>query len=504
MESRIFLWELYDYELESEKSKKTISKNPYFDLEQIPSSKMQNEIFGYIMQRSTKIGCAKMYAECNEFRKLCKFFREYCKDNTSLLDKTSEVWIRQLKRWMMKEGIPLSVNSKQVTGKQYRFKSRLITLLENILKFIQVDNRQEQEKDIWELDKLDITYRKDLIRNRKRLIFTQIVQDEIREEVKKGIYLNLQNEAINCVAQEITAMRRLSSYLQEKYLMVNSCKDINREVLEDYLTYLKTEHGDNRHLRAEINRLRKILETIGQIYDYSNLCTLFLTRDIPSSTRTEFKRYSDDELKRLNAAIVRMNEQDARVLVIHQMLGTRISDTLLLETDCLYKKNGENIIRIHQMKTRTYEKPISEELAVLIQKAIEYTKEHYGDTSYIFVNDKDPMKPMPYSTLQVRVIKMIREEGLRDDNGELFGFGTHIFRHCYGAKLTELHLDDWTIAKLLGHTSVKNVKYYRKMSNQLLTDETREARQELSDIIFNNLNGWEKEYEQVRQNACLE
>ncbi len=46
-----------------------------------------------------------------------------------------------------------------------------------------------------------------------------------------------------------------------------------------------------------------------------------------------------------------------------------------------------------------------------------------------------------------------------------------------GMKLTEMHLDDWTIAKLLGHSSVRNVKYYRKMSNQLLADETRKARQ---------------------------
>ena len=52
---------------------------------------------------------------------------------------------------------------------------------------------------------------------------------------------------------------------------------------------------------------------------------------------------------------------------------------------------------------------------------------------------------------------------------------------------------------MLGHSSVRNVKYYRKMSNQLLADETRKARQKLSAIILNNLDGWEDEYEQIRK-----
>lgn len=42
------------------------------------------------------------------------------------------------------------------------------------------------------------------------------------------------------------------------------------------------------------------------------------------------------------------------------------------------------------MKSSTYEKPVSAELAQLIRMAITYTREKYGETKYIFVNDKDP------------------------------------------------------------------------------------------------------------------
>ena len=101
------------------------------------------------------------------------------------------------------------------------------------------------------------------------------------------------------------------------------------------------------------------------------------------------------------------------------------------------------------------------------------------------------------TTVQNKVMDLIQKKDLRDDHGELFGFGTHMFRHVYGIRLTELHLDDWTIAKLLGHTSVKNVKFYRKMSLQIIADETREIRAEMSRMIRANLAGWGKEYEQI-------
>lgn len=264
-----------------------------------------------------------------------------------------------------------------------------------------------------------------------------------------------------------------------------------------------TEATETKHFHADLNRLRCLLESIGQMCDYPNLIGLFLTRDIPQTPKAAFKTYSDEELKRLNREIVKLDEQTARLMIIHQMLGTRISDTLTLAPDCLSEKNGEIIIRIRQMKTKPYEKPISAELAALIQMAIDYTKEKYGDTPYIFVDDKDTAHAMPYTKVQYRVTAMIYDKDLRDDNGELFGFSTHIYRHYYGVKLTEMHLDDWTIAKLLGHSSVRNVKYYRKMSNQLLADETRKARQKLSAIILNNLDGWEDEYEQIRKDGRL-
>ena len=91
---------------------------------------------------------------------------------------------------------------------------------------------------------------------------------------------------------------------------MQSCRDLNREIIEEYLTYLKTEATGTKHYHADLNRLRSLLESTGQMCDYPNLIGLFLTRDIPPTPKAAFKTYSDAELKRLNREIVKLDAQD--------------------------------------------------------------------------------------------------------------------------------------------------------------------------------------------------
>ena len=138
-----------------------------------------------------------------------------------------------------------------------------------------------------------------------------------------------------------------------------------------------------------------------------------------------------------------------------------------------------------------YEKAVSNEVAQLITRAIEYTKERYGKTEYIFVKKDDPTKPFQYSMIQYRIMSMIRQEDIRDDNGELLEFGTHVFRHCYGKKLTEIHVEDWMIAKLLGHRTLGSVQHYRQIGNKMMADETRGSREKMDAILQDIVIGWE-------------
>ena len=505
MENKIYIKQLKSYQFASESVKKRMGQNPCFDLDLLPTETMQEEMRAFIIERSENLTVNMLFRESRLYNHLCKLImaKGYCLN--SFYDWNREKWMHHMKGWLLSKGHPLTYKEKILAGKrEIIVKAPTLSYLGKFLDFLEAKIEQEEtDKDIWKLESLEIDLKEDITRPCRTINFTKIIQTDIRQELKKVIYFHLQTEAVGCVQKEMTAMRRFSKYLLEKFPKIESCADLNRQIFEEYLIYLKTEDLKTKQFRAELTRLRAVFESIGNIYSYPQLKEIVLNSDIPPTQQAEFKVYSDNELKRLNAFLVKVDEQTARLMIIHQMLGTRISDTLTLLSDCLTEKNGETIIWIRQMKTHSYEKIISQELSALIKKAIQYTKEKFGETKYIFVSEKNPDQPMRYSTLQAKIVQLIYKEDIRDDQGNLFGFGTHMYRHYYGVKLTEMHLDDWTIARLLGHSSVKNVKYYRRMSNQVLADETRKIRNMLSDIILANLDGWGEEYEQIRQDDCF-
>lgn len=68
------------------------------------------------------------------------------------------------------------------------------------------------------------------------------------------------------------------------------------------------------------------------------------------------------------------------------MLGTRIEDTLTLRRDCLSEKSGHYFITILQHKTRKYKRPVSDQLAEVIRKAIEVSEKDHPFRIY-FLQD---------------------------------------------------------------------------------------------------------------------
>ncbi len=503
-EKRIYYKELPCFENASEEYQKRKYKEPYFDLEWLPTEEMRQEMEGFIRMRGASRSMATILLEKKRYKEIQRFLQKTLNKRTrSFRELDPEIWIKRLKAWMLEKGMPITRMSKNPYGTQVVKTARLILYFDAFLKYLEPeDPRDEREKDIWEIDKLDIKIRKNPIYNMKTLNFRQISQPDLREEIKKAIYLHLTYETLGTVQGELSSMRGFSKFLEKEKPEVQSCTDVNREVLEAYLIYKMTRSQHYKSNNNNVMHLRSILETVGKLYGYRHLENLFLNTDIPPEIQPEFKVYSDDEAKRLNASITKLDVQIARCMIIHQMLGTRISDTLTLERDCLFKKYGHEMIRIRQPKAKTsYEKPINSDLVALIRKAIEYTEQHFGKTQYIFVDENDPAKPLQYSTIKHKVLTMIQREQLRDDKGEYFKFNSHMFRHYYGVKLTELHLDDWTLARLLGHSRLHAVNHYRKMNNQVMADETRTIRNMMSDIIYANLDGWGAEYEQIRQNA---
>ena len=493
LENKIHIYELdcYKNATEEQKKKMRVRKERYFDLEGLPSEAVRKLLEDFVWERGKELAPSSLASEILYFNNIRHFLIK--KNIKTLRYEDENKIILQLKSWMMEKGYAL-------TSKKYRSVYEIVATetpgivkhMKKILRYSQKDEEYlEQDRDVWELDKFEFPLRSNPIKNVKTINFKGISQITIRKEVKTVVFMHLKYMAIGSITAEMVATKRFCRYLALRYPKIKSLLDLTRDIMENYLTYLQTEAKERKNYRSDLYGLRRVIEDVGNHYDRQDIKNLFISTDFPSTPRYLFKFYSDETVKKLNENIFQMDEQIARALILHQLLGTRISDTLTLKTDCLSIRENRYFIRIEQVKSITFEKAISDEIAQLIIKSIDYTEEHYGKTKYIFVKKEDPLRPFQYSMLQHRVMQMIRKNDIRDENGELLNFGTHTFRHCYGKKLTEMHIDDWMIARLLGHKTLQSVHHYRKIGNKIMADETRAVREKIDMILMDVVKEWD-------------
>lgn len=496
MKHRIYVRDLECFKLASQtqRQNKLVSPTRYFDLEKLPTEGLKKEFRQFIIYRGQQLKLGSIRSEFWPYHVLCRFFSTSKIHTESLLEEKQEVILWELKKWMLKNGY-------RVTKQHYRREfdrtnsccSDVILYLRRMYVYLlPKEEKPETERDIWRLEHLNFPVRINPIHTQLTLNFTQIRQDKMRKECKKACEVSLHYLAVSTVAGQITAVKRLSLFLTEKFPDTSSFLQFDREQLEEYLIFLNTEVEGKKSFRSELQSLKSLISTVGKIYEWKVLEQLFLPDDIPrGNSSPAYRAYTDNEIERLNQAIVRMDEQIARALILHQMLGNRISETLTLKKDCLVKRGGHWMVRIFQQKTqKTCYKPANADVIQLIQRSIAYTERKYKDTDYIFVYDKNEKEPMRYERVQYQVMAMIREQNLRDDHGILFGVGTHTFRHSYGKRLTEMHVNDATIAKLLGHTNTNTVRHYRKFGDQALASETREVRNSMNRILAQITEEW--------------
>ena len=291
-----------------------------------------------------------------------------------------------------------------------------------------------------------------------------------------------QTKAMGSIKGELRGFRRFASFMYDRFPEVKHFTEISRDMIEDYLVYIKTDTGlTSVSYTTELSVLDNLLDEIGRELEIENICNLFLSSDCRAYDNALPEAYSDAEIRRFNCALTKLKPQLGRCLIIHQMLGTRIEDTLTLRRDCLSEKSGHYFITIIQQKTRKYKRPVSDQLAELIRKAIEVSEKEHPDSEYIFLQDNG--KLYTDSMLKYHVNIMIYENDIRDDNGNYFEFRTHRFRHTFGVKLTEMKLDDDSIARLLGHKDTRTIPHYRRLRNEALAEDTKAVRDEMNELL---------------------
>lgn len=130
---------------------------------------------------------------------------------------------------------------------------------------------------------------------------------------------------------------------------------------------------------------------------------IFFNQHILSVAKRKFEVYTEQELETWMEMLKYMEEQHSRALLLHILLGTRISEILILLQDCVSERDGKWWIKLTAQKGNDYCKPITEEIKSLIAQSIAYTREVYKNKEYVFVDQNTQEKKSYYGESSIRV-----------------------------------------------------------------------------------------------------
>lgn len=416
------------------------------------------------------------------------------------LEKANLQWID----WLDSKGIRIiekhTYNSK-IREKEYFIKTHSANFLQNVVILINqlTDEREEWEKDIWDvrnLEKYNISY--NISKSQHLINFGKINNLKMRDTVKKYIKQRLisNNKFSWSTAQNyLKFIPYFINLICELEPTWNDLKGLGRyhilkyiECLNIYAKEKLTQRNSNskQYVAKALLIVRKFLSDI-QIREYDiapikDVRILIFPEDIPKVPKKpndQIDYVPDFVLEQLFHNINGLSKEVIPVVYIMFKTGLRISDTLGLKQDCLVKLNNKYwvVTDIEKVYVEGHRIPIDDELAnilsVLIDIAKKYSNEDNNPEKFIFVRYKGSRKGKPYAQnwIQQKLNLLAIDYNITDELGNRYYFKNHSFRHTYAIKMLNGGVDILTVQELLAHASPEMTMRYAK----LLDDTKRKS-----------------------------
>lgn len=408
----------------------------------------------------------------------------------------------QWRDWLVAEGKNLTLNKEtKSNGKTYEISTPEVTFLRRICNYLYVitDIREEWEKDKWDVRKLKEKYAINFSNSRTQyyMNFEIIENAEIRKQVKayfKERLLSGKGFNWNTATAYFTMLNKFFDFINETEPKWNSLNLLERKHILKFIEYLRIHcstfthrnSNPNQYISMALSKLYMFLYDI-QSKQYSiaprqNVNILVQRDDKPQFMKKSVDDISyipDSVLSQLFDNINELSEKVQIVLWIMYKTGLRISDTLELKQDCLKRLNSKYwvVTDIEKTYVKGHRIPIDDDLAnmlaVLISNAEKTSNTDNNPDNYIFVKYNGVRKGRPYTTTWAinELNAFARKINIVDEDGNVYHFKKHAFRHTYAVKLLNGGADILTVQELLAHASPEMTMRYAK----LLDDTKRRA-----------------------------
>lgn len=336
------------------------------------------------------------------------------------------------------------------------------------------DERPEYEKDTWDVRKLGIPVNIAVHKPIYEVSFSKIKQEWFKALAKDFVFFILPIRAMGTITQYMVVFRHLSSFLDSKYPEMTSFQAFDRVVAEGFLRYLGKRGYSANWFNTCISCIRTFFQMELMRGKDVPINDVFIDTDYQKKVIGEPEFFTDFELRQINAHLDDVPPQIARMTIVMEECGLRLSDLCSLTIHingrpCLVEtSNGDYTLTYYMPKVkRNVSIPISIVAALTIKSAIEESQRDVGqDAKYVFSKTAD----RPFSTDNYRraMQAMAAKNELVTDDGAFLKIRGHTFRGTVATDLVNAGLQITLVKDLLGQKTLGVLKHYVKIHNETM------------------------------------
>lgn len=457
------------------------------------NTKIKQELKYYFFNRLTRmvLRMTTVWNSSSAVNKLQNFITEFYPSMSSILDIPHDKFSIHYKTYLLESG------NSVLTVRGY------LQLYNRIHSFYLdwYDERTEKEKDIWNVQKLNVDYNRS---NHGYTLNFTFVPHPFRDLVKKYIEKRvLVQEGLSwgSAIQTVAKLQEFFKYIHRKYPSWTELTRLNREDIEGFIYYLRnTPMGGNSVHKGQspsenhIHRSISVLETFIlyiQRYEWHEapkkaVGFLIVPEDkpkLPPKASNKIKYISDFIWNQIVNHLEKLPQEIIPIVTLLEATGFRVSDVCTLKVDCLIQRDdGWWIVGDQRkVKERSHRIPISEEIAkiVLSQQKITIDKSspETNPYNYLFPTYYGTRKGKPISRDNVvnNLNKLARENNIVDEDGDIYRCKPHSFRHRFGVNLINNGMNILHVQKLMAHASPEMTLVYAQIHDKTLRKEWEKA-----------------------------
>jgi integrase len=333
---------------------------------------------------------------------------------------------------------------------------------------------QRYKADLWRAGELGVP----AARGHATVSFSGIDPVWLREAAKAWARQRLVlNYAFNTVAAAALAFRRFSAFLRSCWPPVEQPGQLDRALVERYLSWLATLPLSEPTKMLSRVFLRTFLDENRRYRWVPIPLDAIVYHDEVSHRRTCLPRFLPETVMaqlESEANLAQLRPAYRHLVVLLTETGLRAGDACALVFDPLVAdSSGWPCLRFHAHKVRAEQVvPLSEKAARAVRDQQRLVEQAWpAGSPWLFPARDDSKLPQAYNTFRVAFHHWQKVIELHDEAGRPVQVVPHQFRHSLGTRLINKGVPQHVVQRLLGHASPVMTGVYARLHDTTLREE---------------------------------